>query len=1140
MSDFVHLHNHTHFSLLDGACRIGDLVKQAKQFKMPALAITDHGNMFGTVQFYKEVLKAGMKPILGMEAYIAPESRHDKSKGKSAGVTAYHLILLARNLDGFKNLMKLSSIGYLEGFYYKPRIDKEILEAHSEGLLVLSSCIKGEVPYKIIHGDYDGAKEAALWYKERFGENYYLEVQNHDIPEEEIALKGLIELSKDVEIPLVATNDTHYLKQAHARAQDILLCIQTNKDRDDPNRLRFSTDQIYFKSYEDMAKLFGDIPGCLSNSVEIAEKCHVVLDFDTLHLPHFHIPEEEGVYSLDEYLEIKARHGIKHRFPEPTPEIEERLAYEIGIIERMGYAGYFLIVADFIEEARKKGIPVGPGRGSAAGSLVSYALGITNVDPMKYSLLFERFLNPERVSMPDIDIDFCYERRDEIIDYVKKKYGDKNVTQIITFGSMNARAVVRDVGRVLKIPYGEVDQFAKAIPMGSNLMEAQKKVPKIKELLDQSDLYREMWEYSLVLEGLARHASIHAAGVVIAPGDLTQYVPLSKSTQDDVTTQFDMKSLESMGLLKMDFLGLRTLTVIDHAISMLKDRGIEVNIDDIPLDDEQTYRIFGNGETVGIFQFESAGMRDYLRKLQPGSIGDLTAMNALYRPGPMEFIDDFIDRKHGRTKVAYPHPLLEPILKETHGIIVYQEQVMQIASAMGGFNLGKADLLRRAMGKKNPELMQQQRIAFLEGSKEKKIDKNTANDVFELIDKFAGYGFNKSHAACYSVVAYQTAYLKAHYPLEFMAANLTSEMGNTDRVVILIEECRRMGIEILPPDVNSSFANFVVSDGKIRFGLGAVKNVGRTAIESMVEGRENQGCFKTIYDFCQSVNLRLVNKKVVESLIQVGALDSVEGNRAQKLAVLEKCLSLAQAAQSAAASGQYSIFGEESTDTPMYPELPAIEPWSHAETLRREKELLGFYISGHPLSKYKDEVNAFSSPMVGHLGDISPGKNVRVCGIITNLSTKFDRKDNLMAFFNVEDFTGTVRIIAFSDTYEKYSSQIQEDEMVVICGKLDRRSETDDSSILANDIISLCEAREKLSKRLALNIESKALENEEMDKVQSRLRKYPGKCNLYFNIKTETGEEFLMRSKKFQVNPTADLVTDLRTLLGEENVWIEG
>ncbi len=1153
MSEFTHLHNHTYFSLLDGACRIPDLVDTAKKFGMKALAITDHGNMFGVISFYKETMKAGIKPIIGMEAYVAPQSRTDKTGGKADGETAFHLILLARNMDGYRNLMKLSSIGYLEGFYYKPRIDKEVLQKHSDGLIVLSSCIKGEIPYKLIHDDYQGAIDVASFYKELFGENFYLEIQDHGIEEEKKAAKGLIEISKQLDVPIVATNDTHYLKKEHYEAHDVLLCLQTNKDIDDPNRMRFKSNQIYFKSPDEMLTLFKEIPDVLSRSMEIAEKCHLVLDFDTLHLPSFQIPENEDAYSLDEYLEKKSYKGIRLRFQTISPEIDQRLQHELSVIKKMGYAGYFLIVMDFIQHAREKNIPVGPGRGSAAGSLVSYALGITNVDPLKYGLIFERFLNPERISMPDIDIDFCYERRDEIIDYVKKKYGEKNVTQIITFGSMNARAVIRDVGRVLKIPYDEVDQIAKMIPyqIGITINAALEKVPEFKAKCRENETYKKLLEYSLVLEGLARHASTHAAGVVIAPGELTEYVPLFKSTRKegvkqkensfaDITTQYDMKSLEAAGLLKMDFLGLRTLTVIDHTLKTLKQNGIHLDIENVPYDDPATYRVFSDGETVGVFQFESSGMREYLKKLVPESIEDLTAMNALYRPGPMEMIDDFINRKHGRTPVQYLHLSLEPILKQTHGIIVYQEQVIKIASELGGFSMGDADLLRRAMGKKSLDLMQEQRSAFVQGAMKKGIQEGTANSIFDLMDRFAGYGFNKSHATGYSIVAYQTAYLKAHHPKEFMAANLTSEMGNTDRVIILIDECKRMNIDILPPDVNESVHDFSVAEQGIRFGLGAVKNVGKGAIESILEAREKFGKFNTLFDLCKHLNLRLANKKVLESLIQSGSMDSIEGNRAQKMAVLNNAIQLAQTYQQREELGQTSIFESDSSQSNLYPELPQMEPWAQGEKLRKEKELLGYYKSGHPLLKFEDEVKAFANPMIGEIAAVENGQPVRLCGIITDVKNMFDKKDNPMAFFTIEDFSGNIRAIVFSRIFEKFRSLIQVDKIVAVLGTFDRREGRDAGSVIVSEIIPVEDARIKFTKRLLMNIPTLEKENNQIDRVKMVFDQYPGSIPVYMKIMTPDENQITLKSKKYRVNPKQDLIADLRTILGQENVWIEG
>ena len=1139
MSSFVHLHNHTTFSLLDGACRIKDLVAAAKEFKMPAVAVTDHGNMFGVVRFYKEAIKAGLRPIIGMEAYVAPESRKLRRKGEGEE-TAFHLILLAKDMAGYRNLSQLSSIGFLEGFYYKPRIDKEALQEHAEGLIVLSSCIKGEVSQRLLAGDMEGARRAAGFYQGLFKENYYLEVQNHGIPEEEKANQGLFALSEELGIPVVATNDTHYLKKEHAEAQDVLLCIQTNRDLEDPKRLKFRSDQMYFKNRGEMEKAFPGRSDLLGHSLEIAEKCHVVFEEGTHHFPQFQVPPAEGPLSLEEYFEQKCWEGARRRYADLTPAIRTRMTHEMDVIRHMGFTAYFLITMDFIEKAREKGIPVGPGRGTAAGSIVSYCLGITNVDPLRYNLLFERFLNPERVSMPDIDIDFCYERREEVIAYVREKYGSDNVSQIITFGSMNARAVIRDVGRVLKIPYGEVDQIAKLIPFNFELGEAYDKIPEFKEICDKNETNRRLLSIARILEGLARHASIHAAGVVIAPGDLRQYVPLFKSTQGDITTQYDMKSLEQAGLLKMDFLGLRTLTVIADTQRALSRKGVSLDTDRIPLNDAETYRVFSGGETVGIFQFESAGMRDYLRKLHPESIEDLTAMNALYRPGPMQFIDDFISRKHGRTPIAYLHRHLEPILKETHGVIVYQEQVMQIASDIGGFSLAEADILRRAMGKKDIELMEAQRTKFIAGAAVKGVPADAANAIFEDMNKFSGYGFNKSHAVCYSIVAYQTAYLKAHHPVEFLAANLTSEMGDTDRVVVLVEECKRMGIPIHPPDINRSAAELVAEGDGIRFGLGGIKNVGQGAIESIVAARRKLGAFPNLFDFCSLLNLRLVNKKVLESLIRCGAMDSLEGNRAQKMAMLERAIAIAQDSQDRAGSGQTSMFGEDAAGVVAYPPLPALPEWPPADILRSEKELLGIYISGHPLEKFRDDVQAFSKPPIAELDQVLPGEAVRVCGIVTDVQTRLDKKDKLYARFTLEDFTGSIQAIAFSDVYEKFRALIAVDQLVVLNAKADRREERNTLNLVVSDLLPLSDARPKYAKRVFIRVDAAGPADASLDRMKEVLLKYPGNIPVYFHVSCASGKDMHLRSKKFRVNPVQELIEELRSLVEPEKVCIDG
>jgi DNA polymerase-3 subunit alpha len=1139
---YVHLHNHSHYSLLDGACKIDDLVAAAMRHNMPALALTDHGNMFGAVEFYRKANKAGIKPIIGVEAYVAPEHRKKKSVSKGVSDTSYHLVLLAKNERGYKNLMKLVSLGYLEGFYYRPRLDKEILREYHEGIIALSACLKGEVAFKLGRDGYEVARQVALEYREIFGDDFYLEMQNHGIREEDEARKGLKELSRELSIPLVVTNDIHYLQQDHAMPHDVLLCIQTGKDRDDPNRLRYNTDQIYFKSAEEMAALFPDQSEALSLTYDIAEKCDIHFETGVFHLPNFEVPAEHGEISLDDYIQRLAVDGLRKRYDEVTPELEQRLQYELDVIKKMGYSGYFLIVMDFIDYARRQGIPVGPGRGSAAGSLVSYCLGITNVDPIKYDLIFERFLNPERVTMPDIDIDFCYERREEIIQYVKEKYGEQNVTQIITFGTMAARAVIRDVGRALKVPYSEVDRIAKLIPAtpGTTLESALEDVPDLREAADSDEQHRQLIEYSLVLEGLARHASTHAAGVVITPEELTNYTPLYKSSDGAVTTQYDMKALEEIGVLKMDFLGLRTLTVIDKTVRAIRERGIEIDIDKLPLDDPETYGIFARGETVGIFQFESSGMREYLKKLKPQAIEDLIAMNALYRPGPMEMIDDFIERKHGRRPIKYLHPSLEPILRETYGVIVYQEQVMRIASELGGFSLGAADLLRRAMGKKKAELMAEQRVKFINGCAENGIPAETANAIFDLMDKFAGYGFNKSHAACYSLVAYQTAYLKAHYPAEFMAATLSSEMGSSNRVVVLIDECRRMGVPVLPPDVNESYADFIVSDGAIRFGLGAVKNVGRTAIDSIVKARQEGGRFKTLFDFCQRVDLRLVNKKVIESLIQAGAFDSVEGHRAQLMEAVDMAVSYAQSMQSARLHGQTTIFDLAAEDevVSQHPPLPHVKRWSTTETLNREKALLGFYVSGHPLSKYEDDVRAIASVSLDRLDSLKDGQRVTVCGIVTACRQITDRQKRPMAFVTLEDFSGQVEILAFADPYSKYRDVLQPDQMIAVVGRTSTREE-EETKILCDEVLPLEGLREKFAKALWVALPSPEVGAGTLDEVSKAVASNKGKCDLCISVR-QNGDEFRFRSRRFKVNPTPELLVRLRELVGNENVWIEG
>ncbi len=1138
MPQFVHLHNHSHYSLLDGACKIDDLLNAAAECEMPALALTDHGNMFGAIEFYKKARSRDIKPIIGVEAYVAPRSRKEKKSDRGMTDTSYHLVLLAKNREGYQNLMRLVSIGYLEGFYYRPRIDKEVLRQHKDGLVALSACLKGEVAFALLHKGYEEARRLALEYREIFGDDFYLEIHNHGLEKEDRAREGLVQLSRELSIPLVATNDVHYLKREHCEPHDVLICLQTGKDRDDPKRLRYTTDQIYFKSQQEMTQAFAAHPEAVASTLEVADKCNLNLGEKVTLLPRFEIPQGESAQSLEAYLEKLAHDGARRRYGEVTPEVDARLRHELAIINKMGYAGYFLIVMDFINYARSRDIPVGPGRGSAAGSLVSYCLGITNIDPLKYNLIFERFLNPERVTMPDIDIDFCYERRDEIINYVKRKYGENNVTQIITFGTMAARAVIRDVGRVLKIRYGEVDRIAKLIPPtpSMTLPKALETVPELNRLSAQDEVHTQLINYSRVLEGLARHASTHAAGVVITPDELTKFTPLYKSPQGEVTTQYDMRCLEDIGVLKMDFLGLRTLTVIDKTVKALKRKGVDIDINNVPLDDAETYELFCNGETVGIFQFESSGMREYLRKLKPQVFEDLIAMNALYRPGPMEWIDDFIQRKHGLKQIAYLHPRLEPILRETYGIIVYQEQVMRIASELAGFSMGKADLLRRAMGKKKPELMARQRSLFVEGCRKNDIPEDLANQIFDMMDKFAGYGFVKPHATCYAFVAFQTAYLKRHFPREFMAAALTSEMGSTNRVVVLLEECRRMGIKVYPPDVNESYVDFIATDDGIRFGLGAVKNVGRNAIEAIVRAREQDGPFKNLFEFCERVDSRAVNKKVLESLILAGAMDSLEGHRAQQYAALERAVGFAQTAQAQRRGGQTLLFDDVESAF-QYPQLPITAEWAPQEKLAREKEMLGFYLSGHPLNRFKDEVKVFATVSLDRLDALTDGSSVRIGGLVTECKTVLDRNQRTMGFVTLEDFYGSVEVIAFSRTFEKYRKLLQPDQMVMVEGKINIKEE--EVKVLCNEVVPLSEVRQRFAKSVHLTMELAGVDDPKLAQVTEILEQNPGDCSLYISVKTKNRPGQTIRSRRMKVNPAPEMIMNLRSLLGHENVWVD-
>ncbi len=1159
MAEFVHLHNHSHYSLLDGAATIDDLVNAAVRHTMKALALTDHGVMFGAIEFYKKAKKAGIKPILGSEFYIVTRgSRFDKSdqsangnsgNGRSGKRNVYHhIVLLAKNNTGYQNLIKLCTLGHTEGFYYKPRIDAELLKEYSEGVVCLSACAGGVVAAHLVDGNYDAAKEAAVVYKNIFGDDFYLEIQNHNYAPEKNVLEGMPRIARELNLKLIGTNDIHYIEKDHAIPHNVMLKIPdaNSTNAQDIDVLRYGTDQIYFKSAEEMHEVFKKWPEAIESTLEVAEKCNVELDLKTNHMPEFPIPPDAGVNTLDDYFEKLTLEGMKERYDEITPEIEERVRKELDVIKSMGYSGYFLIVYDFIRAAKEMDVLVGPGRGSVAGSIVAYALGITNVDPLEYGLLFERFLNPDRVSMPDIDVDFSDRKREKVIQYVRDKYGEESVSQIITFGTLSSRAVLKDVGRVLGIPLSTVESITKQIPVSQGrvmpIREALKSVPELRWLKSSNDpKIKNLVKISTVLEGMNRNVSTHAAGVVIAPGPVSEYVPLYKTPQTELMTQYNMKDLEDAGMLKMDFLGLRTLTVIEDTLEMIeKKTGKKIDLDEIPIDDQKTFELFSRGLTVAVFQFESRGMQDYLKKLKPESVNDLVAMNALYRPGPMSMIDDFIDRKFGRKDINYLHPDLEPILKETYGVIVYQEQVMKIASVIAGFTLAAADIMRRAMGKKDKALMAEQKKEFIAGAAKKGTPKRTATEIFDLIDKFASYGFNKSHSVAYSVLAYQTAYLKTHYPAEFMASTMTSEINNTDKIVLFIDECRKLGINVLPPDVNESDWNFVVAGDSVRFGLAAIKNVGTGAVHEIVRVRNKGGTFKNIFEFCTRVDLRTVNKKNIESLVQAGAFDTIEPNRAKLLQTVDRAVAYGQSQKKHALAGQSNLFdlGGTGQETEVqYPAMPDVEPWGEAEKLSREKALLGFYVSGHPLKKYEREVEAFSTAKFGEADLVEFDSNVRVCGIITAVRTKIDRKGNTMAFVSMEDFTGKGELIVFSDPYKNYKHILYPDSLVIIEGKA---QPTDDTlKILPSVIRPLSEAHQHYAKQVVISIDLHAVREDAIKRLREIFEQHQGNCSCTFVVENAgTAVSKRWYSRKYMIDPNDSFLEEVHRLLGENSVKI--
>jgi DNA polymerase-3 subunit alpha len=1154
-ADFVHLHNHSDYSLLDGAQTIERMVARAVEYRMPALALTDHGNMFGAIEFYYQCKKAGIAPIIGIEAYVTRGSRTDRTAKHGAQNPLDHLVLLARNEEGYRNLVRLSSASFVEGFYYKPRIDLELLSRHSGGLLGLSACLNAEIPKLLLAGHDDEALAAAGRFTDIFGKgNFYIELQDHGIPEEREVMPRLVALSKKTGVPLVATNDCHYSRKDDADAHDVLVCIQTGKAVDDPNRLKFTSSELYFKSPAEMRNLFRHYPESCDATLDIAAKCRLELELGKPQLPHFPCPE--GFSDLEEYLKHLAREGLVRRYGSPGDTLRERLEFELGVICSMKYAGYFLVVRDFIEYARSRGIPVGPGRGSAAGSLVAYCIGITDVDPIRFNLLFERFLNPERISMPDIDVDFEDDRRDEIIQYVRRKYGEENVCQIITFGTMAARGVIRDVGRALGMKFGDVDRIAKMVPeeLGITLDKALDTVPELRDMEADTGVNGRLIKTAKVLEGLSRHSSTHAAGVIIAPRRLDEIVPLFKpANKDEISTQYDMNSVEKIGLVKMDFLGLRTLKVIDRAVKIIAEtRGETIDPSTLPFDDPPTMDLLRAGKAVGVFQFESEGMRNLLRRLQPNCFEDLIAVSALYRPGPMGsgMVDTFIDCKQGRKEVRYEHPLLEEVLKSTYGMMVYQEQVMQIASRLAGYSLGQADLLRRAMGKKKAEEMAQQKATFVAGATQRGIAKPTAEKIFEQMEYFAGYGFNKSHSAAYTLISYQTAWLKAHYPVEFMAASLSSEMEKTNRIVVLVEECRKMGIEVRPPDVNRSLLDFTVEEGTaIRFGLGAVKNVGQGAIEAILNARDGErpagddaprGPFASLYDFCRRVDLRPVNRRVVESLVAAGAFDALPGHRAQKLAAVAPALASGQSHQEQRDRGQGSLFGllgggESASGQALEPALPETPEWDNPTRLREEKAVLGFYLSDHPLAALREEIAAVATCDSQGLDERKDGDDIHFVGVVSAVKRTPTKSGGLMAWLTLEDFAGSIEAVVFSDLYERSKELLAVDRIVLVRGRADRRDAEGAVKLVATDIADFEAARGSMRHTLHLSIPIERVAERDLLRIRDICSRYPGRGEVLLHFDTPEGR-VRVKAGRLQVMVSGELLAELRALLGADRV----
>ena len=1166
---FVHLHVHTEYSLLDGFSRLKKLINRCKELNMDAIAITDHGCMFGAIDFYKEAKKAGIKPIIGCEVYTAARSLNDKDPNydKSQG----HLVLLAENMTGYSNLIKMVSKSYVEGFYYKPRVDMEELRQHSEGIIALSACLAGDVSQALMDRNYEKAKRLTLEYRDIFGkDNYFLEIQDHNLPEQKEVNAGIIKLSKELDIPLVATNDLHYVNKEDSKIHDILMCIQMGKTVNDPSRMRFGSDEFYLKSREEMEEIFPYAIDALDNTVKIAERCNVEFDFNTIHLPNYDVPEG---YTTNSYLRELCFKGLKERYENPNEEVIERLNYELSVIEKMGYVEYFLITWDFINYAKENNIMVGPGRGSAAGSIVAYTLKITDIDPIKYSLLFERFLNPERVSMPDIDIDFCYERREEVIDYVKHKYGEDHVAQIITFGTMGAKAAIRDVGRVLDIPYNKVDKIAKEIPfaLGMTIDKALDTNPNLRELYENDAETKEIIDISKSIEGMLRHASTHAAGVVISKKPVDEYVPLYKH-QDAITTQFTMTTLEELGLLKMDFLGLRTLTVIRDALDLIeKNYGKKIDFSKMDYDDPKVYELLSSGNTLGVFQLESAGMRSFMKQLKPDNFEDIVAGISLYRPGPMDSIPTYIENKNNPDKVKYIHESLRPIMEVTYGCLVYQEQVMQVVRDLGGYSYGRSDLVRRAMGKKKMDVMEEERQYFIYGKKDEDgnveipgcisngIPEDVANKIFDDMIDFAKYAFNKSHAAAYGVLSYETAYLKAHYPVEFMAALITSVMGNTDKVVEYIRECNALGIEVLKPDINKSFGKFSVEGNNIRFGLAAVKNVGVNVINNIIDEREINGTFTDFVDLVKRLDSKDTNKRVLESLIKCGAFDNISQNRASLMAGYESLLDSISMDRKKNIQGQISLFDAfgTSNETEQFQDIytmPKREEYEERERLNLEKEVLGMYVSGHPLSQYKEELERKTSIDNGKLNSLKEDeeaffslddREVIMGGMVVNKIIKTTKRNDIMAFIELEDLYGTIEVIVFPQILQRYNAILNEDSIIYVKGRLNIK-EGENAKIIANefkdinDNIDFGENKKYTAKKtsktgLYLKIDSFS-NNDLLDRIKYILLDHRGTEYVYLYA-DDTKQ--LYKWNGISININENVIHRLESLLPKANIKVK-